>query len=84
VKAEAGPAGGPVAADASPSAGLGDGADTLGEGDGALVMGGGSMDECEVGGFEGITGSGREGISSSMLEVSMVICLVGGAVWRRV
>lgn len=63
---------------ASPSAGLGDGADTLGEGDGALVMGGGSMDECDVGGFEGMKGSGREGISSSMLEVSMVICLVGG------
>ena len=47
-------------------------------------MGGGSMDECEVGGLEGMTGSGREGISSSIFEVSMVMCLVGGADWRRV
>ena len=64
---------------ASPSAGLGDGADRLGEGEGALVIGGGSMDECDVGGFEGMMGSGKDGISSSMFEVSMVICLVGGA-----
>jgi hypothetical protein len=63
---------------------LGDGADRLGEGEGALVMGGGSIDECDVGGFDGMTGSGKEGISSSMFEVSMVICLVGGTVWRRV
>ena len=66
--------------DASPSAGLGDGADTLGDGDGALVIGGGSIDECEVGGFEGMTGSGKEGISSSIFEVSMVICFVAGVV----
>jgi hypothetical protein len=63
---------------------LGDGADRLGEGEGALVIGGGSMDECDVGGFDGMTGSGKEGISSSMFEVSIVICFVGGADWRRV
>jgi hypothetical protein len=63
---------------------LGDGADRPGEGEGAFVMGGGSMDECDVGGFEGMTGSGKEGISSSIFEVSMVICLVGGTDWRRV
>lgn len=49
----------------------------LGEGEGALV-GGGSIEECDVGGFEGIIGSGNEGMSSSC-DVSMVICFVGGA-----
>lgn len=84
MKAEGGPAGGAADVKASPSTGLGDGADILGEGEGALVMGGGSIDECEVGGFEGIMGSGNEEISSSILEVSIVICLVGAAAWRRV
>jgi hypothetical protein len=51
----------------------------LGEGEGALVIGGGSIDECDAGGFEGMTGSGKEGISSSIFEVSIVICFVGGA-----
>lgn len=78
MKADTGPAG----VDVSPSAG--DGADTLGDGDGALVIGGGSIDECDVGGFEGMTGSGKDGISSSMLEVSMVICLVAGVDGRSV
>jgi hypothetical protein len=55
----------------------------LGEGDGALVGGGGSIDECDVGGLEGIIGSGNDGMSSSW-EVSMVICLVAGAFWRIV
>jgi hypothetical protein len=72
VKAEGGPAGGAVGPEASPSAGLG-------EGEGALVMGGGSIDECDVGGLDGMTGSGNDGISSSIFEVSIVICLVGGA-----
>jgi hypothetical protein len=63
--------------------GLGDGADILGDGDGALVNGGGSIEECEVGGFDGMIGSGKDGISSSC-EVSIVICLVGGALWRIV
>ena len=84
MKADEGPAGTPDWEEASPSVGFGDGAERLGEGEGALVMGGGSMDEWDVGGFEGMTGSGKEGISSSMFEVSMVICLVGGTVWRRV
>lgn len=48
---------------------------TLGEGDGALVSGGGSIDACEVASFEGITGSGSCGISSSV-RVSIVISLV--------
>jgi hypothetical protein len=65
------------------SAGLGDGADMLGDGEGALVTGGGSIDECDVGGLEGMIGSGNDGISSSC-EVSMVICLVAGALWRIV
>lgn len=47
-----------------------------GDGDGALVIGGGSIDECEVGSFEGRTGSGKDGISSSIVDVSIVICLV--------
>jgi hypothetical protein len=50
----------------------------LGDGEGALVGGGGSIDECDVGGFEGIAGSGKDGMSSSC-DVSMVICFVGGA-----
>jgi hypothetical protein len=79
VKADGGPAGGAVFVEASPSAGLGDGADMPGEGEGALVMRGGSIDECDVGGFDGMTGSGKDGISSSIFEVSIVICLVGGA-----
>jgi hypothetical protein len=45
LNADVGPGGGPICADASPSAGFGDGSDTLGEGDGALVMGGGSIEE---------------------------------------
>jgi hypothetical protein len=64
------------------SAGLGDGADMLGDGEGALV-GGGSIDECDVGGLEGMIGSGKDGISSSC-EVSIVICRVAGAFWRIV
>ena len=50
------------------------------------MMGGGSIEACAVGGFEGMTGSGREGISSSIEDVSMVICLVvvGGAFCRKV
>ena len=63
---------------------MGDGADTLGEGDGALVIGGGSIEECDVGGLDGMIGSGKEGISSSVDEVSIVICWVGGAFWRIV
>lgn len=67
------------------STGFGDGADTLGEGDGALVIGGGSIEACDVGGLDGIIGSGNEGISSSTDDVSIVICLVvGGALWRMV
>jgi hypothetical protein len=62
--------------------GLGDGADILGDGEGALV-GGGSIDECDAGGLEGMIGSGSDGISSSW-EVSMVICLVAGAFCRIV
>lgn len=56
---------------------------SVGFGDGALVGGGGSIEECDVGGFEGIAGSGNDGMSSSC-EVSMVICFVGGALWRMV
>lgn len=55
----------------------------LGEGEGALV-GGGSMEECDVGGLDPIMGSGREGISSSVDDVSIVICLVDRACWRMV
>lgn len=66
------------------ASGFGDAAAKLGDGDGALVRGGGSMDECEVGAFDGIAGSGKAGISSSLEEVSMVICLVVGIAWRRV
>lgn len=78
LNAGAGPAGGATGAPLSPSVGLGDGADMLGDGEGALVGGGGSIDECDVGGFEGIAGSGNDGMSSSC-DVSMVICFVGGA-----
>lgn len=79
VKVEAGPAGGAVWALPSPSICIGDCADTLGDGEGALVSGGGSIDECDVGALDGMTGSGKEGISSSMEDVSMVICFVGWA-----
>jgi hypothetical protein len=57
--------------------------DAAGAGDGALVKGGGSIEECDVGAADGKTGSGRDGISSSM-EVSMVTCFVGGPSWRSV
>ncbi len=57
--------------------------DAAGAGDGALVRGGGSMEECDVGGTDGKTGSGRDDISSS-IEVSIVTCLVDGPFWRRV
>jgi hypothetical protein len=83
LKAGAGPAGGGAGVPFSPSIGFGDGADMLGDGEGALVTGGGSIDECDVGGLEGIIGSGSDGMSSSC-EVSMVICLVGSALWRIV
>jgi len=83
LKAGVGPAGGPPGVPFSASAGLGDGADMLGDGEGALVGGGGSIDEYDVGGFEGMAGSGNDGMSSSW-DVSMVICFVGGALWRIV
>lgn len=41
------------------------------------------MDECDVGGTDGMIGSGRDGMSSSP-EVSIVTCFVGGPTWRRV
>jgi hypothetical protein len=82
LKTGTGAVGGPAGAPWSLSVGLGEGADMLGDGDGALV-GGGSIDECDVGSLEGIIGSGNDGISSSC-EVSIVICLVAGAVWRIV
>jgi hypothetical protein len=82
LNAGVGPAGGPAGVPFSASAGFGEGADILGEGEGALV-GGGSIEECDVGGLEGMTGSGNEGISSSC-DVSMVICFVGGALCRIV
>jgi len=53
----------------------------LGDGDGALVRGGGSIVECEVGGFDGTAGSGKGEISSSVL-VSMVISLVSALAER--
>lgn len=65
------------------SVGLGEGADILGDGDGALVGGGGSIEACDVGAFEGIAGSGNDGISSSC-DVSIVMFLVGGACCRIV
>jgi hypothetical protein len=77
LKAGIGPGGGPAEVPLSLSVGFGDGADMLGDGEGALV-GGGSIDECDVGGLEGIIGSGSDGMSSSC-EVSIVICLVAGA-----
>jgi len=55
---------------------------TLGEGEGALVRGGGSIAACEVGGLEGMAGSGRAGMSSSV-PVSMVISLVSAVAVRR-
>lgn len=66
------------------SSGFGEEAVMLGEGDGALVSGGGSMDAFEVGALDVSTGSGSAGISSSVDEVSMVICLVAGGVCRKV
>jgi hypothetical protein len=81
--AGAGPAGGGAGVPFSLSEGLGDAAAKLGDGEGALVTRGGSIDECEVGGFEGMNGSGNDGISSSC-DVSIVICLVIGALWRMV
>jgi hypothetical protein len=83
LKAGGGPAGGAAGVPASPSTCLGDGAVILGDGDGALVTGGGSIEACDVGGLEGIMGSGRASISSSC-EVSMVICFVGAAFCRIV
>ena len=83
LNAETGPGGGLPDAPPSPS-GFGDAAATLGEGEGALVSGGGSIDAFEVGARDGRAGSGSAGISSSADEVSMVICLVGGWVWRSV
>ena len=58
----------------SDSTGFGDADVRLGEGEGALVSGGGSMDACDVGAFDGRAGSGSARISSSVDEVSMVIC----------
>lgn len=78
LKADVGPGGGPFDVGPSPSEGFGDAAATLGEGEGALVRGGGSMEECDVGAFEGSAGSGNAGISSSAEDVSIVICFVGG------
>jgi hypothetical protein len=83
LKAGGGPDDGADVVPLSPSIGLGEGAVIFGDGDGALVTGGGSIEECDVGGFDGIMGSGRASISSSC-EVSMVICFVGCAVWRIV
>lgn len=62
--------------DSESARGRGEGiAAVLGEGEGALVRGGGSIDACEVVGFDGMTGSGSCGMSSSV-RVSMVISLV--------
>ena len=83
LKAEVGPGGGPPVIEASLS-GLGDAAATLGEGEGALVIGGGSMDDCDATALVDMKGSGKAGISSSVDEVSIVICLVGGVLWRNV
>ena len=41
-----------------------------------MVGGGGSMAECVVGAFDGMTGSGRAAIASSEEDVSIVICVV--------
>lgn len=78
-----GPVGGPVADVSGSTVGFGEGADMLGDGEGALV-GGGSIEECDVGGLGSMMGSGSEGISSSLDDVSMVICFVGSAFWRMV
>lgn len=82
LKAGAGPAGGAEGVPFSPSIGFGDGADMLGDGEGALVTGGGSIDECDVGGLD-MSASGNAGMSSSC-EVSIVMDLVGAALWRIV
>lgn len=67
------------------SDGRGDAAARLGDGEVALVSGGGSMDACDVGALEGKAGSGSAHRSSSSVEeVSMVICFVWGTAWRRV
>jgi len=67
----------------SDSSGLGDAAATTCDGEGALI-GGGSMDEFEMGALDGIIGSGNAGISSSVDDVSIVICFVAtGAVEDR-
>lgn len=85
LNAEGGPGGGPTDVDVSLSNCFdGDADDRLGEGEGALVNLGGSMDECDVGALDGIAGSGNAGISSSVEEVSIVICFVGGIAWRSV
>ena len=84
LNAGTGPAGGLPDAPFSLSVGLGDAAAMLGDGDGALVSGGGSIEALDVGAFDGRAGSGNAGISSSADEVSIVICLVKGWVWRRV
>ena len=84
LKAEMGPGGGLPEVARSDSIGFGDADVRLGEGEGALVSGGGSMDACEVGALDGSAGSGSAGISSSIDEVSIVICLVGGIDWRSV
>lgn len=79
-----GPEGRGEAAAPLSDSGLGDAAAALGEGEGALVIGGGSIEEDDRGGFEGIAGSGSAGISSSAEDVSIVICLVGGGASRSV
>ena len=80
-----GPAGGPGVDELSLSFCLGDmAAAALGEGEGADVKGGGSIDEWEVGGFDGMTGSGSAGISSSAEAVSTVICFVSAEAMRKV
>jgi hypothetical protein len=84
LNAEIGPGGGLPDVAGSDSTGLGDAAARLGDGEGALVSSGGSMDACDVGALDGRAGSGSAGISSSVDEVSMVICFVGGIDWRRV
>lgn len=69
---------------ASESTGLGDEVARLGEGERALAKGGGSIEECEFGTLEGMTGSGKAGISSSDEAVSIVICFVAGLFCRSV
>ncbi len=50
----------------------------------ALVGGGGSIAEEFDGDFEGTTGSGNAAMASSADAVSIVICVVGLWLWRRV